>query len=151
MTLKSRRIALITIRIILGLVFLLSGIGKLISSGDARYMVELLATKFYWLVEYTGIIVHVISVIELLLAIMLLWGKKLRWTLSAALLLILAFSSVLSYYYVQGFDVKSCGCFGAFHLGGGLAMSLLKNLVLLSLIAGAYLLLFSQKKSLQGA
>jgi uncharacterized membrane protein YphA (DoxX/SURF4 family) len=146
---KTRRISLLAIRILLGVIFLLSGIGKLINDSDARYLVELLATKFYWLIEYTGPIVLAITIIEILLAIFLLWGKKLRWVLGLALLLIIAFSSVLSYFYWQGFGIKSCGCFGAFDIGGGLFFSLLKNVVLLVLIIGAYCLIPSGEKPIQ--
>jgi uncharacterized membrane protein YphA (DoxX/SURF4 family) len=137
---KTRRISLISIRILLGLIFLLSGIGKLISSSDARYLVELMATKFYWLIEYAGPIVLGITILELALAAMLFWGKKIRWTLSISLLLILFFSGVLSYFYVQGFGVKTCGCFGAFDIGGGITFGLFKNLILFLLIVAALLL-----------
>jgi uncharacterized membrane protein YphA (DoxX/SURF4 family) len=146
---KTRRISLLSIRILLGVVFLLSGIGKLINDSDARYLVELLATKFYWMIEYTGPIVLAITIIELLLAFFLLWGKKLRWVLGGALLLIIAFSGILSYFYWQGFGIKSCGCFGALDIGGGLTFSLLKNVVLLALIIGAYCLIPSRNKPLQ--
>jgi hypothetical protein len=124
----------------LGFIFLLSGIGKLISSSDARYLVELMATKFYWLIEYTGPIVLGITILELLLAAMLLWGKKIRWTLSISLLLILFFSGVLSYFYMQGFGIKTCGCFGALDIGGGITFGLFKNLILFILIVAALFL-----------
>ena len=137
---KTQRLILNIIRFILAGVFLLSGIGKLISDGDARYLVELLATHFYWLVEYTGPIVTAISALELLLAVMLLWGKKLRWTFTASILLILVFSSILGFFYVQGMNIKSCGCFGALGIGGGLFTSLLKNVVLLILLVTGFTL-----------
>jgi uncharacterized membrane protein YphA (DoxX/SURF4 family) len=140
MSTKTQRISLTVIRIILGILFLLSGIGKLISSGNARYLVELMATKFYWLIEYVGPIVLAFTSFELLLGVLLLWGRKVRWTLSAALALILFFSGILSYFYVQGFHVKACGCFGAFELGGGLTTSLLKNLVLFIIIVAGLVL-----------
>ncbi len=137
---KLRQRSLIALRTILGIVFLLSGIGKLINSGQARYLVELMATKFYWLIEYAGPIVMGLTIFELLLGLMLLWGKKLRWTLSISLLLILFFSGILTFFYVQGFGVKSCGCFGAFDIGGGITFGLFKNLILIILIAAALLL-----------
>jgi uncharacterized membrane protein YphA (DoxX/SURF4 family) len=150
MSAKTRQISLLTLRVVLGIVFLFSSIGKLINSGDARYLVELMATKFYWLIEYTGPIVLGITIFELLLAVMLLWGKKIRWTLSISLLLIVFFSGVLSYFYVQGFGIKTCGCFGAFDIGGGITFGLFKNLILIILIAGA-LFLSRDKKIIHSA
>jgi hypothetical protein len=63
--------------------------------------------------------------------------------------LIIAFSGVLSYFYWQGFGIQSCGCFGAVDIVGGLTFSLLKNIVLLALIIGAYCLIPSRKHPLQ--
>ncbi|MDR8393098.1 hypothetical protein NC796_18220 [Aliifodinibius sp. S!AR15-10] len=136
---KTQKYTLLAIRILLGGVFLLSGIGKLIDSSDAVYLVELMATKFYWLIEYSNIIVISTSVLELLLAGLLFWGRKLTWVLLASFLLILAFTTVLSYFYIQGMSVASCGCFGAFGGGGGITVTLIRNLVLIALILGGYI------------
>ena len=141
MTSKRKRIALTIIRIILGVIFLLSGIGKLINGADAQYLVELLATKFYWLIEYSSLIVTSTSVIELVLAVFLLWGRYLKWALAGTLLMLLGFSSVLSYFYLQGMSVENCGCFGAFGFASGLEFTLIRNLVLVLLIVGAFMLI----------
>lgn len=138
---QYRRYILIAIRIILGLVFLMSGIGKLINASDAQYLVELLATTYYWLIEYSSLIVTATSIIELVLAIFLLWGRYLKWALGGTLLLLLGFSSVLSYFYMQGMNVESCGCFGAFGFASGIEFTLIRNLVLIALVIGAYLLM----------
>jgi uncharacterized membrane protein YphA (DoxX/SURF4 family) len=92
---KNKRRILTTIRFILGIIFLVSGIGKLISASEAQYLVELLATEFYWLIEYSSFIVMVTSILELIIATLLLWGKYLKWALSAMLLMLIGFSSVL--------------------------------------------------------
>lgn len=140
MTPKFRHTTLLTIRIILGLLFLLSGIGKLIDPGDARYLVELLATEFYWLIEYAGPIVTGTSLLELALAVFLLWGKKLKAALWSSLALVSTFTVVLGYFYLQGMSVASCGCFGALGIGGGLEATLLRNGVLLVLIIAGLVL-----------
>lgn len=141
MSTKTSRIALLSIRIILALLFLLSGIGKLIDGSDARYLVELMATEFYWLIEYTNPIVIIFSIVEIIISGLLFWGKKLKWTFYAALLMLVFFSSVLSYFYLQGMSVESCGCFGAIGIGGGLGATLIRNAVLLLIsVAGLVLL-----------
>lgn len=150
MSSKTRRISLTTLRIILGIIFLLSGVGKLISSGQVRYLIELMATKFYWLIEYVGPIVLGITILELLLSAMLFWGKKIRWTLSICMILILIFTGILSYFYAQGWNVKSCGCFGAFDIGGGLTFGIFKNLILI-IIIGVSLFLSRDKKTIKPA
>lgn len=137
---KYTKTSLTVIRIILGMVFLLSGIGKLINASDAQYLVELLATEFYWLIEYAGPIVITTSIIELVLATFLLWGRYLKWALAGTLAMLLGFSSVLGYFYSQGMSVDSCGCFGAFGFASGIEFTLLRNLVLGLLVVGAFVL-----------
>lgn len=130
----------LVIRLILGLVFLLSGIGKLINSSDAQYLVELLATKFYWLIEYTAPIVTAVSILEIILALALLWNKMIKSALAGALVMIISFSSVLYYFYRQGANVESCGCFGAFGFESGLEFTLFRNLILILLIVTALII-----------
>lgn len=132
------------IRLLLGVLFLISGTGKLIESGDARYMVELMATEFYWLIEYTGPIVIALSVLELLLGLLLLLKKWLATALTASILLFLFFIGVLGYFYLQGMNVDSCGCFGAFGLGSGITFTLVRNGVL-ALLAGTALFLHGRQ------
>lgn len=133
--------SLIVIRLLLGIIFLLSGIGKLINASDAQYLVELLATKFYWLIEYSGLIVTSTSIIELVLAGFLLWGKYLKWALSGSLILLLGFTGVLSHFYFQGMSVESCGCFGAFGFTSGIEFTLIRNLFLMTLTIGAFVVM----------
>lgn len=135
---KYKKTALTTIRIILGIVFLVSGIGKLINASDAQYLVELLASEFYWLIEYVGLIVTTTSIIELILAFLLLWGKYLKLALTGVLGMLISFSSVLGYFYSQGMNVDSCGCFGAFGFASGIEFTLLRNLVLGLMVIGAF-------------
>lgn len=130
----------LAIRILLALIFLASGIGKLIDSSDAQYMVELLATRFYWLIEYAGPIVIGTSIIELILAALLLFGKKLRLALWGSLVMVTFFTLTMGYFYLQGMNVASCGCFGALGIGGGLEATLIRNGVLLLLVSTALIL-----------
>ncbi|MDZ7690500.1 MAG: hypothetical protein U5K69_05080 [Balneolaceae bacterium] len=142
---NTQRYILLGVRSILGLLFLLSGVGKLIDGSNALYMVELLATEFYWLIEYGTLIVILTSVLELILAILLMWGLKLRWVLTGCFLLVLWFTIVVSYFYLQGMSVASCGCFGAFDFGGGLGATLVRNVILLGLIFGGFFLEWKKK------
>lgn len=146
---KYANIALVTIRIILGILFLISGIGKLINGADARYLVELLATEFYWLIEYAAPIVTTTSILELVLAVSLLWGKQLKWALSATLAMLIGFSSVLGHFYFQGMTVENCGCFGAFGFASGLEFTLVRNIVLMLMTIVAFILIAKRKKETQ--
>lgn len=134
-------ITLTTIRIIIGILFLVSGIGKLINDSDARFLVELLATEVYWLIEYAGAIVITTSLVELVLAVLLLWNKYLKTALAGTLVMLISFSSVLSYFYFQGMTVESCGCFGAFGFSSGLEFTLIRNMVLILLTITAFILI----------
>lgn len=138
---KMQKNILLTIRILLGIIFLASGVGKLIDSSDARYLVELLASEFYWLIEYADPIVMGTSVLELILAGLLISGKKLNISLWASLAMVFVFTVVLGHFYLQGMNIASCGCFGALGIGGGLTATLIRNGVLLVLITAALLLI----------
>ena len=133
--------SLTIIRLLLGILFLVSGIGKLISGSDARYLVELLATEYYWLIEYANFIVITTSIIEIVLAILLIWNKVLKWALTGTLAMLMGFSSVLSYFYFQGMSVENCGCFGAFGFASGLEFTLIRNAVLILLTIVAFVLI----------
>lgn len=149
MTPKMQKNILLTIRILLGLLFLASGIGKLIDASDARYLVELLASEFYWLIEYVNPIVIGTSLLELLFATLLLWGKKLKAALWGSLILVSVFTITLSYFYLQGMSIESCGCFGALGIGGGLGTTLIRNGILLVLIVSGLVLerIYKKKKT----
>lgn len=131
---------LVVTRIILGVVFLASGIGKLINSTDARFLVELMATEIYWLIEYADMIVWAISAVELVVAVLLLWGRYLTVSLTTALLMLIGFTGVLGFFYLQGMNVENCGCFGAFGFATGLELTFLRNFVLMGMIAGVFYL-----------
>lgn len=137
---KMQKNVLLTIRLLLGIIFLASGVGKLIDSSDARYLIELLASEFYWLIEYTDPIVMGTSVLELILAGLLISGKKLTLSLWASLALVSVFTVVLGHFYLQGMNIASCGCFGALGIGGGLTATLIRNGVLLVLITASLFL-----------
>jgi uncharacterized membrane protein YphA (DoxX/SURF4 family) len=136
MSRNYKKLSLTIIRYLLGGLFLLSGIGKLIDTSNARYLVELLATKFYWLIEYAEPIVLGTSILELVFAVMLLWGRQLKAAFWGSLALVTAFTVTLGYFYLQGMSVENCGCFGALGIGGGLEATLIRNGLLLLLIAG---------------
>lgn len=135
-----KKIAHSGIRYLLGIIFLLSGIGKLIDSSDARYLVELMATRYFVLIEYASSIVYTISIVEIILAVFLIWGKQLKSALTGSFLLVTLFSSVLGYFYLQGQSIENCGCFGALGIGAGIEATLLRNLVLFVLIIVAFIL-----------
>lgn len=153
MTSKTKKYSLLTIRIILGLIFLASGIGKLIDTGYVNYdLVRLLSTTFYWMIEYAAPIIITISLVELLVAVMLLWGKKMKWAFVISLFMLILFSSVLGYFYIQGMNVASCGCFGAFGLSSGLEFTLIRNgIMILLAITGLVLVNATVKPDDKGA
>ncbi|MBU94764.1 MAG: hypothetical protein CL669_04135 [Balneola sp.] len=118
----------------MGAIFILSSIGKFIDSSDAQYLVELLSMNIYWLIEYKGIIVLSITILELVLGILLVLNHYTFWSYLTSALLILSLSSVLLFFKFQGTQVAACGCFGAFDLLSGPNATLTKNGVLMILI-----------------
>lgn len=127
-------------RIFLGITFLLSGIGKIIDNQNAIYLVELMATEFYWLVEWRYEILYVTIFIELILAFLFLLGRQLSKTYIFTFFFLSFFTGIVTYFYVAGFDVASCGCFGAFGFSGGLQVTLIRNLILLILTVTGFVI-----------
>lgn len=125
-------------RIILGIVFLLSGIGKVIDNKNAIYLVELMATELFWLVEWRYEVVYLTIFIELVLAVLFLGGWKLKPTYIFTFFFLSFFTGVVTFFYLEGFDVASCGCFGAFGFSGGLEATLIRNIILLILIVTGF-------------
>lgn len=127
-------------RILLGIVFLLSGVGKIIDNSDAIYMVELMASVFYWLVEWRHEVVYLTIAIELILCVLLFFRIRLIPTYIFTFFFLCFFTGVVTFFYLEGFDVASCGCFGAFGLSGGLLSTLIRNVILLLLtVTGFYI------------
>lgn len=144
---QYRKWALTGIRIILGILLLASGIGKLIDNSNAIYLVELMATKFYWMIEYAQPIVITLSIVEVVIAAFLLANRYIRVALSASLLLFLFFIGVLGFFFLQGINVSSCGCFGAFGLGSGIRGTLSRNIILVTIAIVGLAVSFMRKDS----
>jgi hypothetical protein len=133
----------------MGVVFLASGIGKLIDSEDAKYLVELLSMEIYWLIEYKQLIVGFITVFEILLAGLFLSGFWLKKAFAGAVTLLVALTSMLVYFQLQDVDVASCGCFGAFDILSGPIATITKNVVLLIVSGVAIWLLSKNREQIQ--
>ncbi len=131
-------------RYILGLTFILSGAGKLIDREGAKYLVELMASEIYFLIEWQDTIVFTTIIIELILAALLLLRKHPLKTYIFSFLFVGGFTTMISYFLMEGFSVESCGCFGAFGLSGGLETTLIRNIALLILIVVGYLIVLSE-------
>lgn len=127
-------------RILLGIVFLLSGIGKIIENSDAIYLVELMASEFFWLVEWRYEVVYLTIAIELILSALLFFRIGLKATYIFTFFFLSFFTAVVTFFYLEGFDVASCGCFGAFGLSGGLESTLIRNVVLLLLTVVGFII-----------
>ena len=95
---------LLYLRLLLGGVFTFSGIGKLINSEDARYMVELLASEYYQLIEFTDEIVLALTIFELLLAVFLFAGWKKLLTFAVTDIFLAGFIVVLVYFLLNGYN-----------------------------------------------
>lgn len=133
-------------RLLLAVTFTLSAIGKIADSEQAEYLIELMASYIFWLVEWKTEIVWVVILIELILAILLFTKKNLTPTYIFAFLFVGMFTGVTSFFLINDFQVESCGCFGIFDIAGGLEVTLVRNIVLLLLIVAGIAIHLSGKK-----
>ncbi len=126
------------IRYLLAAIFLISGIGKLYNTMPAiQFLNAILPTFISYYVIYYSILF--VSGLEIVIGLMLVFRYRLSIALPVYGLLILVFTSLLGYAYVQQLGVSDCGCFGSFDPGMSVPMSIIRNLVILILIVIAYL------------
>jgi len=120
------------VRGILALVFIVSGVGKLIDGQTAVHVTETILGNMIGQTSAYVLVVFV-SLAEVGLAGLLIWGRKVPWTLFASVGMVAVFTIGLG--SLLGRDgVTSCGCFGAFGVGGSVEETILRNLILIALM-----------------
>jgi uncharacterized membrane protein YphA (DoxX/SURF4 family) len=123
----------IAVRAILGLVLLLSGVGKLLDPSGAESLVGVVMGADSLFVEYATALVMLVSVTELVLVGWLAWGRRLTLALTACFLLVGIFTFVVGSIVLSDQTVATCGCFGALGLDLSAEGTLIRNLVLLAI------------------
>lgn len=122
---------------VLGLVFLLSGGGKMVNSVGFG---ELISS--YGL-EWFSILAPVVILIELLLGFLLILRLWPRFATLSSLLLLIVFTAAFMYgHLVHG--IEDCGCFGSLGQQMPVWATYLRNIVLIALASYAFL---HEKKS----
>ena len=153
------KIAVSTIRIIVGILFIISGLVKandplglsykmqeffeiwntgLASSGS--FLKNPLTTLFHFLHDHSLSLSVIMITLEIMAGIALLIGWRKRFVLNSLLVLILFFTFLTAYAYLSG-KFKNCGCFGDC-LPITPLTSFLKDVVLLVMIV--FLLIFKR-------
>ena len=115
-------------QIIFGLIFLLSFYGKLKGSANFYYFLNSL--------HYPSILFHptyyAIIILELLLSVFILFGVYLKYFVSLAVGLIIIFTFVMIYSFSLD-SIVSCGCFGDINIFGKGILSIIRNLVIITI------------------
>ncbi|MCU0426101.1 MAG: DoxX family protein [Candidatus Kapabacteria bacterium] len=136
---------LLPIRILLGSVLLVSGVGKLI---DASAAVNFLTYLFASMNKPPPIapetLMVVLSVTEIVLALLILTGRLLKPALLVLNLMLGGFTVILAGSVGES-TVPSCGCSGVFDFGMPLEMALARNIVLMVLVIVLLRLLEKEK------
>ncbi|MDO4707727.1 MAG: DoxX family protein [Porphyromonadaceae bacterium] len=131
-----RRILLELSRVILGSVFVVSGVFKATDPMGASlkitdYISSALGSSWVWLVELSMFVAILLCILEFMLGAMLLMGIYRRIVTRASFALMVGMTLVTLYIYWTGV-LPDCGCFGdVIKLSNG--ASLIKNLILLPL------------------
>lgn len=131
-----RRILLESTRVLLGVVFVLSGFFKAIDPMGASlkitdYIGSLLGSEWGWLIDLSMLIAVLVCVLEFVLGAFLLMGIYRRLVTRITFGLMIVMTIITMYIYWTGI-LPDCGCFGeVVKLSNG--SSLVKNLILLPL------------------
>ena len=100
----------LTLRIIIGSIFLVSSLGKLLSP----YQNFLYVIQAYQLLPSWGevLVAQVFPWIEFIVGIFVVLGLWTPWALRGAVLLFGVFIFVVAQALLRGLPLESCGCFG---------------------------------------
>ena len=100
----------ILLRVIIGGVFIFSGLGKLLSS----YQNFLYVVQAYQLLPSWGeaLVAQIFPLIELIIGLFVLLGLWTSLSLRGALVLFGVFVVVVGQALIRGLPLESCGCFG---------------------------------------
>ena len=97
--------------IVLGLIFLLAGGGKLLSQAE---VFSIFFTPFAdFLLPFAPVLYRWLPVVEIAIGLLLITGILARPSASLALVLIIVFMANNSWLISHGFGDEPCGCFGA--------------------------------------
>lgn len=98
------------IRIAVGLLFIISGVEKLISSyQNFFYVVQSYEVLSMPLAKITAFIM---PWIELFLGVFLVIGLYLKWTLYGVISVLITFIFIVSQAIIRSLPIDECGCFG---------------------------------------
>lgn len=117
------------IRIILGLLFILSSVSKLYVFNDfVFYINEFLLWNSFW----SLIIASIVIAVELSIGILLLFEFYLKYSLMLSMIILLFFSIFLIYLWFYLPDTE-CFCFGKLNIFNNLGLAITKNVILILL------------------
>ena len=127
---KIRKIIDIILRLLIGSVFCLAAILKILD--PHAFQQEILA---YQLVNYpvSFIVAHWLPVFELTIGIGILFRIAYKTGLLLSLSLLVFFSVALAWTWFQGLNID-CGCFGKIDFVHGQPLALLRDLILIVVI-----------------
>jgi len=120
------------LRILLGLVMLVAGSGKLI---DLPAFVLILRTYRFFPEELLWPAAVAVTATELLLGIWLLWGRQLLRAALTAAILHATYATWGSYMLLRGKPIISCGCFGSLVTRPLSWSTVIFNLILIAIAA----------------
>src|SRR5277367_3009243 len=98
------------LRILIGSIFIISGLGKLLSP----YQNFLYVIQAYQLLPSQGevLVAQILPWIELIVGVFVLLGLWTAWGLRGALVLFGIFVVVVGQALIRGLPLENCGCFG---------------------------------------
>ncbi|MCI0618802.1 hypothetical protein L0244_37990 [bacterium] len=131
------------LRLILAVLLVISGIGKLLDRHVASQFIVTLTNSNPLVEQRADGLVIGLSIFEIALAGSLLHRSSVRIGLFILSGILVLFSGILVMVLVRGGSLGSCGCFGIFGEELSLEIALLRNLILLIATLGCYLLLVS--------
>jgi uncharacterized membrane protein YphA (DoxX/SURF4 family) len=125
-------------RIILGLVFIASAVGKLIYIPGFVKIIE--TYKLYLPPTLTWTLAIGVSVIELIIGVWILFGKNIKTAVIISIILNSGYFILVTLSLIRGLQIPNCGCFGIFLARPLVWYTPLEDLFLIMISLGLYTL-----------
>ena len=144
---KNKHFIFHSFRILIALVFIISGIIKLLSAKDFISSINSFEVVPVSLQLPIG---YLIIMLEIVLGVLILLNVKLNFSLKTIISILIIFTAFLIVKYSEGAEV-SCGCFGDLSTGKISISNILRNLILIivAIVVLSYNIKLGSKNKLQ--
>jgi len=116
------------------IIFFISGISKILSPEGAENYIKLLLDQTVYHSVYAKIVVYCIGFSEMMLSIIIFNKNYFKITIGVFITLIIMFTLSILSFPLRSLSIPHCGCFGELIPSGSIEFTIIRNIIILSLL-----------------